>query len=207
MRVRSGWWREGIVLLMGLFLVSACAAGGWNQAGGSGAEHVEIARVPTPEGGPGSGAVGGGREYTPPPGTGHITSGVAELGTDPVQAPTDPIQDIFFDFDQALIKPAAKEVLSKNVAWLLENPRAKVTIEGHCDERGTNEYNLGLGERRASAVRDYLVGGGVPRDRIIVISYGEERPFVKGEGERFWQWNRRAHFALSGGPHEVSLSR
>lgn len=73
---------------------------------------------------------------------------------------------------------------------------AKITIEGHADERGTNEYNLGLGDRRAKATRDYLVAAGIDATRVVTISYGEERPFVLGHDESAWQWNRRAHFAI-----------
>lgn len=78
------------------------------------------------------------------------------------------------------------------------NPTLKVLIEGHCDERGTAEYNLGLGERRATAVRDYLVAAGIPAEQIATISYGKERPFVLGHDETAWQWNRRGHVVLQG---------
>jgi peptidoglycan-associated lipoprotein len=84
------------------------------------------------------------------------------------------------------------------VAWLKANPRAQVTVEGHCDERGTSEYNLGLGDRRAKAVREYLVAAGVDGGRIRTISYGKERPFVQGHDESAWRWNRRAHFVIAG---------
>jgi peptidoglycan-associated lipoprotein len=84
------------------------------------------------------------------------------------------------------------------VTWLKSNARAKATIEGHCDERGTTEYNLGLGERRAKAVKDYLVAAGIGADRIATISYGKERPFVLGHDESSWKWNRRGHFAVTG---------
>jgi peptidoglycan-associated lipoprotein len=73
------------------------------------------------------------------------------------------------------------------------NGKAKITVEGHCDERGTAEYNLALGEHRAKAVRDYLVAAGIPANRIATISYGEERPFVTGHDEGAWKWNRRGH--------------
>jgi len=86
--------------------------------------------------------------------------------------------------------------MDANVAWLQANPRAMVVIEGNCDERGSEEYNLGLGDRRAQTVKDYLVAAGISANRIATISYGKERPFVLGHDESVWRWNRRAHFAL-----------
>ena len=83
------------------------------------------------------------------------------------------------------------------IAWLKANPASKITIEGHADERGTNEYNLALGERRAKATQDYLVAAGLAAARIAIISYGEEHPFVLGHDENAWKWNRRAHFVLT----------
>jgi peptidoglycan-associated lipoprotein len=109
-----------------------------------------------------------------------------------------PMKDVFFDFDKFNIRDDQTAALNDNVAWLKANARVRVTIEGHCDERGTAEYNLGLGERRAKAVKDYLVGGGIAADRIASVSYGEERPFVLGHDENAWKWNRRGHFAISG---------
>jgi len=107
-----------------------------------------------------------------------------------------PLQDIFFDFDKSNIRDDQKAALNQDVSWLKGNPTAKVTIEGHADERGTNEYNLALGERRAKATRDYLVAVGIEAARITTVSYGEERPFVLGHDESAWKWNRRAHFVI-----------
>ena len=106
------------------------------------------------------------------------------------------IQDVFFDFDKSVIRPDAREALDEDISVLYENPGLRVVMEGHSDERGTNEYNLALGERRAKAVRDYLMAGGVDSDRISTISYGEERPFCLGHGETAWQCNRRGHFVV-----------
>ncbi len=107
-----------------------------------------------------------------------------------------PLADVYFDFDQSILRPDAKEALNKNIQWLRANPRVRIQIEGHCDERGNNEYNLALGDLRAKTVRDYVVAGGVSVARITIISYGEERPFVLGHDEEAWKWNRRAHFAV-----------
>lgn len=108
-----------------------------------------------------------------------------------------PLKDIFFDFDESIIRDDQKATLKENTAWLRANSTVKITIEGHADERGTSEYNLALGERRAKATKDYLVAAGIHPTRIVTISYGEERPFVFGHDESAWRWNRRAHFVVT----------
>ncbi len=112
------------------------------------------------------------------------------------QPEVSPLQDVFFDFDRDRVRPDQHKVLHANVAWLKAHPQAQILIEGHCDERGTPEYNLGLGERRAQAVRQFLVRAGIPAKRIAVVSYGEERPFAREHDERAWRLNRRAHFVV-----------
>jgi peptidoglycan-associated lipoprotein len=132
-----------------------------------------------------------------PPPPAPAPAPVAPPAPPPAPAPV-PLKDVFFDFDKAVVREDQKSALNDNVGWLKANPGAKVLLEGHCDERGTAEYNLALGERRAKAVKDYLVGAGIPADRISTISYGEERPFVLGHDESAWKWNRRGHFVLQG---------
>ena len=105
-------------------------------------------------------------------------------------------EDILFEFDSASLSVEAQEVLRAKAAWLRENPRARITIEGHCDERGTNEYNLALGDKRAEIVKDYLVNVGIDASRLTTISYGEERPVNSGHDEESWAKNRRAHFVV-----------
>ncbi len=105
--------------------------------------------------------------------------------------------DIFFDYDKASIRPDARKVLSEKAAFLNAHPQMKVRIEGNCDERGTSEYNLALGERRAKAAQDYLVFLGIKPDRISIISYGEEKPLDPGHNEAAWAKNRRDHFVVS----------
>jgi peptidoglycan-associated lipoprotein len=105
-------------------------------------------------------------------------------------------KDIFFEFDKATLTPEAIETLTKNGQWLRTNSDVAITIEGHCDERGTNAYNLALGERRAGSVKTFLAGLGVDQSRLATISYGEERPFERGHGETVWTRNRRAHFLI-----------
>ena len=107
-----------------------------------------------------------------------------------------PLDDVFFDFDYHLLTEGAQKILQKNAEWLRSHPQARILIEGHCDERGTVEYNLALGERRAQSAKDYLSNLGISSDRISVISYGKEKPFVVGHSEEAWAQNRRAHFLL-----------
>jgi peptidoglycan-associated lipoprotein len=106
------------------------------------------------------------------------------------------LRDIHFDFDEYAIRPQEAKTLEENARWLRSNARATLLVEGHADERGTNEYNLALGERRAIAARDHLVALGVERARITVVSYGEERPVCSERTEGCWVQNRRAHFLV-----------
>jgi peptidoglycan-associated lipoprotein len=109
------------------------------------------------------------------------------------------VQDAYFDYDKTDIRSDARDVLSRNAAALksilADFPNASIVIEGHCDERGSAEYNLGLGDRRASAAKEFLQGLGVPVDRLKTISYGKERPQCTEQDESCWQKNRRVHFA------------
>jgi peptidoglycan-associated lipoprotein len=104
------------------------------------------------------------------------------------------VRDAYFDYDKADIRPDAREALSKTGEFLKAHPEVKVTIEGHCDERGSTEYNLGLGDRRANATKQYLVSLGVPADRMTTVSFGKEKPFCSEHNETCWQQNRRGHF-------------
>jgi peptidoglycan-associated lipoprotein len=106
------------------------------------------------------------------------------------------LTDVFFDFDKYDIRPNDAKTLDANANWLKSNPNHLVLIEGHCDERGTNEYNLALGERRAKSTMNYLVSQGVQANRITIISYGEERPQCTEHTEACWAKNRRAHFLV-----------
>ena len=114
-----------------------------------------------------------------------------------VDIPSKDFADIRFEFDQYRVLDRDFSTLERIAGWLNENPEARVLIEGHCDERGTNEYNMALGEQRALAARRYLVGLGIDSGRLTTISYGEERPASFGSTEDAWSQNRRAHFAVS----------
>jgi peptidoglycan-associated lipoprotein len=104
------------------------------------------------------------------------------------------VRDAYFDLDSAEIRPDAREALQKTAAFLKGYPLAHVTIEGHCDERGSTEYNLALGDRRANAVKQYLVNLGIPASNLNTVSYGKEKPFCMESNESCWQQNRRGHF-------------
>ena len=108
-----------------------------------------------------------------------------------------PLGDVFFDLDASTIKEESKAALSTNATWLKRWTSTRINIEGHCDERGTAEYNLGLGERRANAVKAYLVSLGVPADRVVIVSKGKESPFCTDKNEACWQQNRRGHFVIT----------
>jgi peptidoglycan-associated lipoprotein len=106
------------------------------------------------------------------------------------------IKDAFFDYDQYSIREDARTALQANARALRDRPRIRITIEGHADERGSEKYNLALGDRRANAVKEFLVGQGIEASRIDTTSYGKERPFCEEHTEECWQLNRRAHFAM-----------
>ncbi len=107
------------------------------------------------------------------------------------------VKTVYFEYDKADISPEQVSVLQGNANWLKSNPNARFTIEGHCDERGSEEYNLALGDRRANAVKEFLVAQGIPANRMMTVSYGEERPICRDESEECFKKNRRAAFTLN----------
>ncbi|HXW04874.1 MAG TPA: peptidoglycan-associated lipoprotein Pal [Vicinamibacterales bacterium] len=161
------------------------------------------------------------RPVAPPPGTEGTTAGSPPAPPEPIVEPTavppeptitddplktsdidainknSPFQPVFFAFDSSEIDAAGQQALNSNVAILKKYPDWVITIEGHADERGTAEYNLALGERRAMAARTYLVSLGVPGDRLKTVSYGKEFPFDPAHNEAAWAKNRRAHFVVT----------
>jgi peptidoglycan-associated lipoprotein len=106
-------------------------------------------------------------------------------------------EDIPFEFDSATLTAEAQEILRQKAEWLQNNPQVAATIEGHCDERGTNAYNLALGERRAESAKTFLKNLGIASSRLTTISYGEERPVDPGHNEEAWSKNRRGHFIIN----------
>jgi peptidoglycan-associated lipoprotein len=143
---------------------------------------------------------------TGPGGSASATASVSVNAPPPPPPPPQPsmdelwlkeVRDAYFDYDKADLRPDAREALSKTAEFLKNYPQLKVTIEGHCDERGSTEYNLGLGDRRASAVKQFLVSLGIPADRLNTVSFGKEKPFCMESNETCWQQNRRGHFVKS----------
>ncbi|MFP4360255.1 MAG: peptidoglycan-associated lipoprotein Pal [Alphaproteobacteria bacterium] len=165
-----------LAVLACLLLATACARTESGEAGPGAAAGDRPAAGDEAAAG-GEGAAGTADDYAP----GSQEALEAEAG-----------DTVYFAFDSAVLREPSRRVLRQQATWLERNEDARVTIEGHADERGTREYNLALGARRAEAVRAYLVGLGIERERIDTISYGEERPAVEGSNEEAWARNRRA---------------
>jgi peptidoglycan-associated lipoprotein len=152
-----------------------------------------------------AGATGSRPQAAPAPAV--ASAGETSRGAGPAQTPaarpaprdyvTNPaLKDINFDFDKYAIRPADAKILDANAAWLKGNARQLLLIEGHCDARGTEEYNLALGERRAKAAMNYLVAQGIQAARISIVSYGGQRPLCREQNETCWARNRRARFLV-----------
>jgi peptidoglycan-associated lipoprotein len=195
--MRSRWARSGLLVLVAIVVLSV------------GACHKKVPPVAPPLPPP-----------PPPPTTSTVAPAKPPAPAEPVKeavlAPvvpivedkvavasldeinrTSPLRPVFFDFDRSDISPEAQKILDLNAEVLKKNPTWIIKIEGHCDERGTAEYNLALGERRAGAARTYLVSLGIPGDRIGTVSYGKEFPFDAGHDEAAWARNRRDHFVVT----------
>ena len=156
--------------------------------------------------------VGCAKEEPPPPTAEAQPRPVAPPPPPPAPVPTPPPgpsisqqafqefqnQDIYFDFDKYDLRTDARTTLDRKASFLNQNSSIRVQVEGHCDERGTNEYNMALGERRANAAKQYLTTAGISAGRLSTISYGEERPLDPGHTEAAWARNRRAHFVITG---------
>jgi peptidoglycan-associated lipoprotein len=119
-----------------------------------------------------------------------------KAGKPPVTSASSPLKDVLFEFDSYDLRGNARDVLRSNADWLKSNPSARIEVEGHCDERGTSEYNLALGAKRSQTTKDYLVSLGISPERISTISYGEEIPACTEPNENCWRQNRRARFVV-----------
>jgi peptidoglycan-associated lipoprotein len=131
-----------------------------------------------------------------PPAPGGTQVAAAEAGAAVTQEKPSPFQDIRFDFDKSFIRDDAKPILSGVADYMKKNKGARLLIEGHCDERGTSEYNMALGDRRAESARAYLVSLGVPASALSTVSFGKEKPLDPGHSEEAWAKNRRDHFVV-----------
>ena len=183
--------RTTVLLAMVLAFASACAK-----------PKPPVARPTDP---PPVDASGGNRPPTPPTPVNEPQpvpiepSGADELASRDLDEinKNSPFQPLFFALDQTEVSPEGQQVLNANAEIMKKYPSWVITIEGHADERGTAEYNLALGERRALAARNYLVSLGIPADRLRTVSYGKEFPFDPGHTEEAWSKNRRAHFVVT----------
>jgi len=152
-------------------------------------------KAPEPTAATGTGGASAARPAAPQTATGPSTSAIQPGSVQDFQVNVG--DRVFFDYDKFEVKPAGKATLDKQAAWLKRYGQYKVVIEGHADERGTREYNLALGERRANSVKSYLVNQGIPAARVTTISYGKERPVALGSNEAAWAQNRRGVTVLS----------
>jgi peptidoglycan-associated lipoprotein len=141
---------------------------------------------------PGEGQRGAARDSATAPGS----LDALKKGQSTATPASSPLKDVYFEYDRYDLRVDARDTLRANADWLKKNPAARIEIEGHCDERGTNEYNLALGAKRAHAAKDYLGSLGIGAERLSTISYGEEIPGCKEQGENCWRQNRRARFVI-----------
>ncbi len=192
--VRGGDGEAGVGTAGGQGGVSG-QAGGAAGEGGISTESVsgEKGTIPAGKGGNGGQGTGTGGSA----GGGSMTTAEERLaGIGTTKEMPSPFQDIHFDFDQSSVRDDAKPILSGIAAYIAKNSVKQLIIEGHCDSRGTAEYNMALGERRAEAARKYLAALGVKGGVLTTVSYGKEKPFTQGETEDAWAMNRRGHFLV-----------
>jgi peptidoglycan-associated lipoprotein len=179
----------GVALLCAL---TGCAPATTNKPGAAAGSKSGDAGLSGAEGRPGEGQRGGTSEAD----TGASSLKQMQEGKSSATSASSPLKDVFYEFDRYDLNADARTTLRANADWLRSNPSAKVEIEGHCDERGTNEYNLALGAKRAQAAREFLSTLGIPAERLSTISYGEEIPVCQEHSEDCWRKNRRARFVI-----------
>lgn len=209
-------FRSGAIAVMGLILIAGqgCSSKWWHsdgdsETGQSANSQSGNSQLPTISGGGSSGELSGfsqnpSEERLQPGGgiSSVSSSGMserqrAELTKEEKAAIEAGLQDVFFGYDQWVISDSGMNALNRDAEWLKTHPGAVMKVEGHCDERGTGEYNFVLGEKRAKAARSYLVEMGVSPKQIAIVSYGKERPFCAEHDEACYQQNRRGHVLLS----------
>ena len=188
MKTRSACYVCGGFLLL---VLGACAPSTTAKPDGSGVRSSDSSTAGQ-DARTGEGERGGTKEAT----TGTSSLKDMQEGKPPITPASSPLKDVMFDFDRYDLSADARTTLRGNADWLRSNPSARVEIEGHCDERGTNEYNLALGAKRAQAAREFLSSLGISPDRLSTISYGEEIPVCREHDEQCWKQNRRARFVI-----------
>jgi peptidoglycan-associated lipoprotein len=193
----SSWNNVMVIVLLSIVPFASCAKQPLT-AQASAPAPVEVRRAETPAAAP------AGSTERPGPAVAPIRPTPVGPAGAPRPLPREfsevpQLRDIHFDFDQYQIRPGDAKILDANAEWLKASPGSLLLVEGHCDERGTNEYNLALGERRSRAAMSYLVARGIPASRISLVTYGEERPACSEQREACWARNRRAHFLAKAG--------
>lgn len=173
------------------FLLAACAPSATTKPDGASGGSADTAAS-----GADRRAGEGQRDGTKEADTGASSLKQLQEGKSAVTPASSPLKDVFYEFDRYDLNADARATLRANADWLRNNPSARVEIEGHCDERGTNEYNLALGAKRAQAAREFLTSLGISGDRLSTISYGEEIPVCREHEEECWKQNRRARFVI-----------
>ncbi|MDK2742806.1 MAG: OmpA family protein [Nitrospira sp.] len=202
--------KSGAVVMMGLVLLSAQGCNTkWLQSDGEGGSGSASSKVPSISGGGSSGELSGfsrnpseerlaqGGYSTAMNPSGLTARQRAELTKEEKAAVEAGLQDVFFGYDQWGLSEVGMEALNHDAAYLKDHPGAVLKIEGHCDERGTSDYNVVLGDKRAKAARSYLTEAGVSSKQVMIVSYGKERPFCFERDESCYQQNRRGHMLLS----------
>ena len=173
-------------------LVFSCAPSATQKPDPKAGSGAGTTAKSAPEGSGGEGARGGGKESD----TDRSSLKDLQAGKPPITPASSPLKDVYFEYDRYDLNAEARTILRANADWLKSNTNARVEIEGHCDERGTNEYNLALGAKRAQSTREYLTTLGVAPARLSTISYGEEIPVCREQEENCWKQNRRARFVI-----------
>lgn len=177
-------WVVGLAVVLAVFLAFGCSS---KKKGGAGLEGENG------EAGYGEEALGGGAQ-----GGSLALAQQGKYGAEGAGADSGPLHDIHFNYDSFDLDETARQTLQEDADWLKDHPDVRVEIEGHCDNRGTVEYNLALGAKRAAAAKSYLIALGISRDRLTTISYGEELPLCQEETESCWSRNRRVHLVAVG---------
>jgi peptidoglycan-associated lipoprotein len=201
---KKGVHRASLIVMMGLtlvmggcskFLEAQSGSKSMDQATGTPGDDLSAAPALSVQGGQGHAAPGDLviAKAEPTPGSAQR---LEEMRRDQIATAAAGLQDVFFEFDRWTISEQGREALQISADWLRANPSKKLTIQGHCDERGTSGYNLVLGEKRARSIRQYLVDLGVKADRLRAVSYGKERPFCQERTEECYQQNRRGHLSV-----------
>jgi peptidoglycan-associated lipoprotein len=179
-----------IVLIFGLTIFTGCAEKK-SVVTSNAAQEQEVAPAPILPPAPEN------AKQAPPTETANIKEATSEQSSLMGATAKSPVSDINFDFDSSSIRPDAREILKVNADYLLNHRVSSIVVEGHCDERGTDEYNMALGQRRAQETKNYLVNLGINESTIKTISYGKERPLDPASNEEAWAKNRRAHFVVT----------